>query len=81
MISDLLCAVRDVEGAHRFSFFAREVDMLITWGNPNVQPENGRSWFVAGLLPNEFGSLRVFGQLASRDRVVCCRPFRSCLFR
>ena len=31
MISDLLCAVRGVKGAHRFTFFAHEVDMLITW--------------------------------------------------
>ncbi len=43
MISHLLCAVRGVEGAHRFSFFAREVDMLITCGDLDVQPENGKS--------------------------------------
>ena len=82
MISHPLCAVRAIEGAHRFSFFAREVDMLITCGDLDVQRETGRSWFVAGgQLPSEFGSLRVPRQLASRNRVVCFRPFRSGLFR
>ena len=75
MISHLLCAVRAIEGAHRFSFFARDVAMSTTCGDLDVQRENGRSWFAVGQLPNELGSLRVSEQLGSKDRVVCFRPF------
>ena len=43
MISHQLCAVRAVESAHRFSFFAREVDMLFTCGDLDVERKKRES--------------------------------------
>ena len=51
MISALLCVVRAIEGAHRFSFLAREVDMLITWMSSG-KPGGPGSWLVASCQAN-----------------------------
>src|SRR5258706_1757485 len=43
MISHLLCAARGVEGAHRFSFFAHEVAMLIACGDVQQQEQSSKT--------------------------------------
>jgi len=45
---DQLTAARCIEGAHRFSFFACEVAMLITCGDLGVQQQCGVVVRMAG---------------------------------